>query len=153
SASMGIGAFNLVRREALARTPGLEWLRLEVVDDVGLGQMLKRHGVRCSVVNGRGLVQLHWYRNVPEMARGTEKNAFSAIGRYSILRLLGFSALYLLLEYSPLLALLPLGVPWLPVCGAVSLVVALVTITVFCRWVRRPVLPGLLFPIGAAIFV
>lgn len=151
-ASIGIGAFNLVRRAALARTPGLAWLKLEVVDDVGLGQMLKQHGVKSSVANGRGLVRLHWYRSVPEMARGAEKNAFAALGRYSFTRLIAFATAYMFLECAPWLALLPLGVPGLRAAGLAALVAAGFAIVVFCRWLRRPVLPGLLFPVGAAIF-
>lgn len=159
SASVGVGAFNLVRRDALARTPGLEWLRLEVVDDVALGQMLKQHGVRTSVANGRGMVQLHWYRNVPEMARGAEKNAFAALGRFSYARLLAFSAAYSLLELSPLITLacsalsFPATVSMVAiVLGLTGLIAALAAIATLCRWLRRPVLPGLLFPIGACVF-
>ncbi len=36
-----VGAFGLVRRSALERSPGIEHLRLEVADDLALGQMLK----------------------------------------------------------------------------------------------------------------
>ncbi len=36
----GIGAFNLVRKTALDRTPGFAWLRMEIADDVGLGKMI-----------------------------------------------------------------------------------------------------------------
>jgi glycosyltransferase involved in cell wall biosynthesis len=36
SAAVGIGAFNLVRRAALERTPGLEWLKMEIGDDIAL---------------------------------------------------------------------------------------------------------------------
>ncbi|HEY1418729.1 MAG TPA: glycosyltransferase family 2 protein, partial [Myxococcaceae bacterium] len=46
-----VGAFGLVRRSALERTPGIEFRKLEVVDDLALGQMLKASGARSAVVN------------------------------------------------------------------------------------------------------
>jgi glycosyltransferase involved in cell wall biosynthesis len=152
TAAIGVGAFNLVRRDAFARTPGFEFLRLEVVDDIGLGQMLKRCGVRSSFAVGRDLVGLHWYRSVNEMVRGTEKNAFAAIGRYSPLRTIGFVAAYLVMELAPLVALLPLWPIWLNALGAASLVAALSAIAMLARRLRQRLLPALLFPAGAAIF-
>lgn len=152
TAAIGIGAFNLVRRDALARTPGFEFLRLEVVDDIGLGQMLKRSGVRSSFALGRELVGLHWYRSVGEMVRGTEKNAFAAIGHYSVARTIGVILAYLISEWSPIAALLPIWPPALNVLGGVTLVVAVATIAGMMRWMRRPILPALIFPAGALIF-
>lgn len=152
SAAIGVGAFNLVRRDALARTPGFEFLRLEVVDDIGLGQMLKRCGVRSSFALGRDLVGLHWYRSVGEMVRGTEKNAFAAIGRYSAVRTIGFVVAYLAMEFAPLFALLPGWPIWLNGLGAASLIAALGAIAALARRLRQPLLPALLFPAGATIF-
>jgi len=63
-----VGAFGLVRRSALDRSPGIEHLRLEVADDLALGQMLKASGSRSAVANGRGLVLIHWYRTLAELA-------------------------------------------------------------------------------------
>ena len=40
NAYVGVGAFNVVHRRALLRTPGFPWLRMDVLDDVGLGLML-----------------------------------------------------------------------------------------------------------------
>ncbi len=61
---LGIGAFNLVRRSAFERTAGFEWLRLEVVDDLGLAQMLHATGASGGIAGGRGLVGLRWYRTL-----------------------------------------------------------------------------------------
>jgi glycosyltransferase involved in cell wall biosynthesis len=78
SASIGVGAFNLVRREALARTPGLEWLKMEVGDDAALGLMLKRSGARAAVLGGRGAVSLEFYPSYRALYRSLEKNGASA---------------------------------------------------------------------------
>ncbi|AKJ06484.1 cellulose synthase/poly-beta-1,6-N-acetylglucosamine synthase-like glycosyltransferase [Archangium gephyra] len=77
SAAMGAGAFNLVRRSALERTPGLEWLKMEIVDDVALGMMLKRSGAKSAVLNGRGGVSLEFYPSLGAFTRAIEKSGAS----------------------------------------------------------------------------
>jgi len=74
-AAMGVGAFNLVRRTAFERTPGFEWLELEIADDLALGQMLKRSGARTAVVNGKGQLGLYFQRSMKDLARGAERVA------------------------------------------------------------------------------
>jgi hypothetical protein len=78
SAAIGSGAFNLVRRSALARTPGLEWLKMEIGDDVALGVMLKRSGARQAVLNGRSAVSLEFYPSFRALTRALEKNGAAA---------------------------------------------------------------------------
>src|SRR5204863_8274008 len=99
-ACIGIGAFNLVRRSALERAGGFEPLRLTVIDDMGLGQSLKRSGARCGVANARGLLGLYFYRSVAEMASGAEKTIFVAF-RFSLLRLVAWTAVFLWIEIAP----------------------------------------------------
>ncbi|ATB28273.1 glycosyltransferase [Melittangium boletus] len=77
SASLGIGAFNLVRRSALERTPGLEWLKMEIADDVMLGTMLKRSGAKQAVLNGRNAVSLEFYPSLGAFNRAMEKSGAS----------------------------------------------------------------------------
>ncbi len=75
-AFVGIGAFNLVKAEALSRTPGLEWLRLEPGDDVGLGMMIKEAGGITRLAFAQDDLSVEWYASVPAMFRGLEKNLF-----------------------------------------------------------------------------
>ena len=93
--AVGGGVFNLVRRSAFEKTPGFSYLKLEVADDVSFGQMMKRGGARCSVVNARGMICLRFYESIAEMARGCEKAGFAVIGRFSHARLIAVTLLYL----------------------------------------------------------
>ncbi len=103
--AVGGGVFNLVERRALDRTRGLEWLRLEIADDVALGQMLKRSGARSAVFDGTRGVHLHFYRSLGEMMRGLEKNAYAVFGGLRPLQLALMLSLMVSLELFPVVAL------------------------------------------------
>jgi hypothetical protein len=164
--AVGIGAFNLVRRPALQRSPGFVWLKLEVVDDVGLARMLKASGARTALLNGCGFVALDWYRSLAEAASGAEKSVFATVGGFSVARLAGLAAGILLLELLPFL-LLPAAVgrwcasgtaasPLLTGLGALAALscgAALLAQGIICRWARRPLLPSLLVPVGVVLNV
>jgi len=78
SAALGVGAFSLFHRSVLERTPGLEWLKMEVADDVGLGVMLKRlGGASQRVVVAREAVSLQFYPSFAALTRAMEKNGAS----------------------------------------------------------------------------
>jgi hypothetical protein len=74
---MGAGAFNLVFREAYESIGSFAALRLEVVDDLKLGQTLKKARFRQDVVIGRNLVSLRWIKGAMGMVRNLEKNLFA----------------------------------------------------------------------------
>jgi glycosyltransferase involved in cell wall biosynthesis len=152
NAFVGVGAFNLVRRTAFDRTEGFSWLRLEVVDDMGLAWMLKRHAARVCLADGSDLLWLYWYRSLDEMARGTEK-AFAAVADARLGLILGFCLIIVLLELAPLAALLPLGVMRLWPAGAAMLAALVLMIGLGKRRAGRPLLPGLLWPIGLVLNV
>jgi len=69
-AAMGVGAFNLVNRKYLDPRVGLEWLRMEVADDIGLGLMLKQRGANPAILSGRGLLAVDWYPDLAAMLDG-----------------------------------------------------------------------------------
>lgn len=151
-AYIGVGAFNLVRRSALERTEGLEWLRLEVADDLGLGMMLKRSGARSALVNGTGLVGLYWYRSLAQMASGAEK-AFASVARCRIWRLLAACGLLAAWELAPVVALIPLGHWGLRLAGLAMIAAGTISVVVLHRWANRPILPGLCAPLALPVNV
>jgi len=55
--SIGIGAFNLVRRAAYERSGGHERIRYEMIDDLGLGRILKQSGERQMLALHGGAVR------------------------------------------------------------------------------------------------
>jgi glycosyltransferase involved in cell wall biosynthesis len=76
---IGIGAFNMIRRGLYARCGGHESLRLEIVDDVFLGMLAKRHGGKSGFFLGHKLAHIHWYEGLWAYIRGLEKNAFAGL--------------------------------------------------------------------------
>ena len=154
----GVGAFNLVRREAFQRTEGFAWLRMEVGDDLGLGMMLKQSGARSCLVNAHSLLGLHWYRTLHEAALGAEK-AYCSAARCSLARVAALSALLLAMEWAPLAALAacaagfhgarPIaGLLW---SGIAMLAAAVGSSLILARWSKSNFLPALCSPLAAVL--
>ncbi len=91
-AYFGVGAFNLVRREAYERAGGHGRLPLEVVDDIKLGLLLRRSGVPQGVADCAGLVSVRWQHGFLPSVLGLVKNAFAAL-EYRPLRAAAAAAL------------------------------------------------------------
>ena len=108
---IGVGGFNLVRRRTLERSPGLEWLKLEIADDVGLGFMLKRSGARGLLAFGLGCLAVQWYPTLGAMSRGLEKNAFAVFG-YSWIRVLKICGSMCVVFLSPFVLFFPAPQIW-----------------------------------------
>lgn len=77
-AYFGSGAFSLFRRDALERTAGLSWLKMEIADDVALGAMLERSGARQGVVLMGALGRLGFYPSLRALFVALEKNGATA---------------------------------------------------------------------------
>ncbi len=75
---IGIGAFNMIRREVYQAIGGYESLRMEVLEDVRLGYKVKQAGYAQRVGFGRGLVNVHWASGAFGIVNVLTKNMFSA---------------------------------------------------------------------------
>lgn len=143
-AALGIGAFNLVSRAAYDSTPGMAWLKMEVVDDIGLGVMLKQHGICTEFAFAPESLWLSWYPDLPSMINGLEKNFYGVVAKYQPWRMVVIVALIWLFALSPFLALLNnITRPW-------ALVYLLLPLTMLIgKWrFGDRILPAILAPFG-----
>jgi glycosyltransferase involved in cell wall biosynthesis len=150
--AVGGGIFSLVRRDALAKTKGLPWMKLEVVDDLVLGQMLKESGAKQGFLNAVDIMWLDWYRSVGEMQHAMEKNAFALFGRYRLSMLLPSSLVVLSLTWGTFLGMLA-GPPWLRALSLVSFAAMTAAQALLARWLGRRPWVAILAPIGQTLLV
>ncbi|MCI0349520.1 MAG: glycosyltransferase family 2 protein [Acidobacteriales bacterium] len=76
---LGAGAFNLVKRSTLQAIGGVEPLRMEVIEDMKLGKLVKRAGFQQRMVFGQELITLHWARGAFGVVRNLTKNFFALV--------------------------------------------------------------------------
>ena len=149
--SMGVGAFNLIRRIAYWQVGGHEAIRMRPDDDLMLGKLIKSHGFRQEAASGVGLISVPWYGSLREVFVGLEKNAFSGF-EYSVATVVAGSAAALLLFVWPFVAVLVThgAAQWLYVATCVVLWALCGQIA---AWMRLPRRTGLAFPLCAVLLV
>ena len=76
---MGVGAFNLVRRSAYDAVGTYRALRMEVLDDMKLGKVVKNAGFAQRNVFGEDLISLRWVKGAFGMVDNLTKNFFAVL--------------------------------------------------------------------------
>ncbi len=76
---MGVGAFNLVRRGVYEAVGTYAALRMEVVDDMKLGKVIKNAGFRQRNVFGGDLISIRWARGAMGVVDNLTKNFFAVL--------------------------------------------------------------------------
>ena len=102
---MGVGAFNMVRRSAYEAVGTFERLRMEVVDDMKLGKVIKEAGFRQQVVFGDDMVRVRWAHGARGVIRNLTKNFF-AIMSFQTWRALLSCVAMAILNYLPFIGVL-----------------------------------------------
>ena len=111
--AVGVGAFNLIRREAYDALGGWESLRMEVLEDLALGRRVKANGFAQRVALGLDLVSVRWARGAFGVVDNLTKNLF-ALFRFRPELLLGFVCGMAMFTLFPLAACLVGYVFWWP---------------------------------------
>jgi glycosyltransferase involved in cell wall biosynthesis len=76
---MGVGAFNLIRRSVYDQVGTYERLRLEVLDDMKLGKVVKNAGFAQRNVFGEDLISLRWAKGTLGVVDNLTKNFFAVL--------------------------------------------------------------------------
>jgi len=76
---MGVGAFNLIRRRVYDAVGTYEALRMEVLDDMKLGKVVKRAGFAQRNVFGGDLISIRWAKGAMGIVNNLTKNFFAVL--------------------------------------------------------------------------
>jgi glycosyltransferase involved in cell wall biosynthesis len=76
---MGVGAFNLVRRSVYYAVGTYQALRMEVLDDMKLGKVVKNAGFAQRNVFGEDLISLRWAKGAFGIVNNLTKNFFAVL--------------------------------------------------------------------------
>jgi hypothetical protein len=76
---IGVGAFNLVRRSVYDAVGTYKALRMEVLDDMKLGKVVKKAGFSQRCVFGEDLISLQWAKGAFGIVDNLTKNFFALL--------------------------------------------------------------------------
>ncbi|MEO6330754.1 MAG: glycosyltransferase family 2 protein [Ginsengibacter sp.] len=107
-ASMGVGAFNLVARQAYKKAGTHTVIAMRPDDDLKLGAYIKASGGAADVLYGQKELQVEWYASVKDLISGLMKNVFSGFD-YNIFKAIGGALGILLFFVLPLPVILIFG--------------------------------------------
>ncbi len=148
--AVGVGAFNLIRREAYERIGTYERMRLEILDDMRLGEVVKHEGLRQRAVFGRDLLRLRWIFGAMGMVRNLTKNGFAILRFNPWFAMMAVCGI-LLVNVGPLVG--AAVAPHWARAGYLVAVATLAAIYVGMSWYSDiPAYYVLLHPIGALLF-
>ncbi len=124
SATVGIGAFNLVRKQIYFDAGGHRPIAMRPDDDLKLASLLRDHGARQAFGAAGGMVAVEWYSSLREAFHGLEKNSLAVVD-FKPWMLLGGAPAQLLTMCWPFVALFVTSGPlrWLNAAIVVLLLV------------------------------
>lgn len=93
---MGVGAFNMVRTSAYRAIGEHRNMKLQIIDDVYLGKLIKQGGFQQECMLAESLVSIPWYHTLPEMVSGLMKNVYAFFNYRISLVCLGGSVIFMM---------------------------------------------------------
>jgi GT2 family glycosyltransferase len=147
---VGVGAFQLVRRTAYEKSGGHARLRMDVIEDMKLGKLIKMAGCRSGVAVAQDLVHVRWHSGVRNVIRGVTKNMFAAV-HYNPWFAVGAMLLSLTMSVLPFLGL-AFASGWARAFAGIAAGAAVLIHAAMVWSTEASPLYGLTHPLGALLF-
>ena len=147
---VGMGAFNMIRRQVYEALGVREALRMDVLDDMKLGKLVKEGGYAQRVASGYGLISLRWGHGALGVLDNLTKNLF-ALMLYRWPRTLGAAFLLLLFNLGPFVGL-ALAPGWMRLGYALAVGALALLYLCLSRYSRISPLYVVLHPLSTLLF-
>jgi cellulose synthase/poly-beta-1,6-N-acetylglucosamine synthase-like glycosyltransferase len=147
---IGIGAFQLIRREAYDAFEGHCGMPLEVLEDMKLSKLTKRAGYISQVGYAPRHISVRWQAGLGNLVRGSSKTFFAAAS-YKIPMVTGQIFGLLIMSVFPWLAL-PFVHGWARLFAVIAVAISFACHAAVAWSAGASPLYGFTHPIGAAIF-
>ena len=149
-ASMGVGAFNLVKREVYEKAGTHRAISLRPDDDLKLGERIKGAGFAQDIVYGEKELSLDWYNNLSQFVNGLMKNMYS-VSNYQLPIAMGTAITTFLLLVLPVPLLLVSGYPYALMSAVILL--AQVLLMLLKRGIQAQWWHALMIPFAGLVMV
>ncbi|ADH98173.1 glycosyltransferase [Salisediminibacterium selenitireducens] len=150
--ALGIGAFNLIDREAYEAIGTHRAIRLRPDDDLMLGVRVKAAGMRQRAIDGTGGLSVEWYPSLKEAVKGLEKNTFAGLHYSWLMVLFALSGVFVS-QVLPFIGVLfhEGSARWVYLAAVVLMLIIYVK-TSFAPW-KKALKTFTVFPLSALIFI
>jgi len=148
---VGVGAFNLMRAEAWRRIGGHRAIAMRPDDDIKLGKLVKKHGLRSDFVSATAHIRVEWYHSLGEAVRGLRKNGFAGVD-YRLSLVLLATVTQLLFFIWPFIAVFVTH-GWTRTLYAISIAILLILFAGAAREQRVRPWYGVAIPLASVLFI
>jgi hypothetical protein len=147
---VGVGAFQLISRPAYEKCGGHRRLRMDVIEDMKLGKLIKVAGLRSGVAVAQDMVRVRWHSGVRNVIRGVTKNFFAAC-HYNVWFALAAMVLPLIMSVLPFFGLV-FATGWARIFAGIAVAAAVLIHAAMIWPTDASSLYGLTHPLGAFLF-
>lgn len=149
--SMGIGAFNLIKKSVYQDIGSYEAIALHPIDDVSLGKLVIKKGYKQGFGFSKGFITVKGYGSLYGTIKGLEKNQFAGVN-YSVFGAFGGCFTMLLLHVYPFGGLF-FGSIWARILCCFAVLTIFATYNYLTKYIDTSRCYVMFHPISALVYI